>query len=143
MDLLGDPLIVKHLTQHEDLIQNNFDVPQDESPVHFILRQSNEFFINEQKIPSQRLITYYLPTLFASTKKACIICSKELKIKKNIKSVLYDDVLGSNDITIILKYCSGCKLMSLQPLLSNQRHNNHQHVKENAKPKSTPMQEIC
>ena len=99
MDLLGDPLIVKHLTQHEDLIQNNFDVPQDESPVHFILRQSNEFFINEQKIPLQRLITYYLPTLFASTKKACIICSKELKIKKNIKSVLYDDVLGSNDIT--------------------------------------------
>ena len=26
---------------------------------------------------------------------------------------------------------------------TSQRHNNHPHLKENAKPKSTPMQEIC
>ena len=108
--ILRDGHIVKHLLKHEHLIQDNFDIQQNVTPTNYILRMADELFVDKtvsNSIKSSR--SYSMPSLFASLKTKCLTCDKRLVVKKNIESVLYDDVLGSNKITIISKYCSHCK----------------------------------
>ena len=109
MELLRDPLMVQHLMKHEELIKTNFNVPPDETPAHFLLRQSNELFMNEDHKLTSVTMTYSIPTLITSMKTTCITCSQPLAIKKNINSLLFDDVLGTIKITIIIKHCKRCK----------------------------------
>ena len=102
--------IVKHLLKHEHLILDNFNVQQD-SPANYILRMADKIFLDEKVIEKvgNHGRSYSMPSLFASLKTNCLTCEKRLIVKKNIQSMLYDEVLGSVKITIISKYCSDCK----------------------------------
>ena len=106
--LLKDVNVLKYLIKNEQLILQHFFVPEGESPSHFLLRKANEVS-NEITIESCKM-SYSLPSLYVTSNANCVICKYTLEMKKSMNVILYDDVLGSSNITVLSKYCSSCKL---------------------------------
>ena len=111
LNLLRDDKIMQYLLKNQDIVKSNYDVPSNESPSHYIIRMSNELHLNQklENDSSSKTKCYSLPSIFASKRIFCVVCKRDLTVKKCIQCMLYDDVLGSYKIAIITKYCTHCK----------------------------------
>ena len=101
--ILSDVTTLNWLLKHDDVIRQHFDVP------HGISAGTHLLALQMLEVKTQPM-TYSLPSLYASNLSTCCQCSALLKVKKQMKSTLFDDVLGTCQTSVITKYCKNCKL---------------------------------
>ena len=101
--ILNDTEVISWLLKHEDVIVQHFNIPTEMSPsMHLLSLQ-----MYNAKNPS---MTFSLPSIYASQEFNCHGCTTPLKIKKLIKSTFFDDILGTNEISVITRHCKKCKV---------------------------------
>ena len=127
-DILTDCSVLEYIQKNIHLVDAHFDVPDGVSPTRYIIELSNEALLaqlGKLNIGKEKELTYRLPTIYTYPGGSCIKCTSALKTKRHIESVLYDDVHGSNFITIISKYCKNCKLTYYPGLIESYADQNN------------------
>ena len=107
MELLTDDGILLYLLKNEDIIKICFNVPVDVSLSKFLINLSNKAFKNQGE---KKVGTYKIFSLYATKKKYCSLCNNKLTMKKKLNMTLYDDIMGTQSIVVLTKYCKKCKL---------------------------------
>ena len=104
--LLQDSNVIVYLKKHEEVIREYFNVPDGVSPISHVVALSNKYFQSKRQSP----LEYRLSPLYCTTKSKCSFCDSKLAVKKTLRITLYDDVLGSRKVAVLLKFCKSCKI---------------------------------
>ena len=104
--LLQDSNVIVYLKKHEEVIREYFNVPDGVSPISHVVALSNKYFQSKRQSP----LEYRLSPLYCTTKSKCSFCDSKLAVKKTLRITLYDDVLGSREVAVLLKFCKSCKI---------------------------------
>lgn len=103
-DILQDNLVMGYLLKQEHLIVKYFNIPLNTSPKCFIMELANAS-ATDFEYPQ-----YHVSPINANLMTVCTLCNSTLRIKKTVDTLFFDDVLGTQNLCIISKYCSNCKV---------------------------------